>query len=123
MIRRPPRSTPLYSSAASDVYKRQDKEDSWREIDRERERIYTSESALGKFVEALKNRIQLFVGRAVSYTHLQPTRHLRISYAVFWLKTTHTDPPDGPYPRYEELATVRLPHVFSSDVNSANVYR
>ncbi|GAB5800301.1 hypothetical protein JMUB7524_27340 [Staphylococcus aureus] len=25
MIRRPPRSTPLYSSAASDVYKRQDK--------------------------------------------------------------------------------------------------
>ncbi|GAB5837113.1 hypothetical protein JMUB7551_28710 [Staphylococcus aureus] len=24
MIRRPPRSTPLYSSAASDVYKRQD---------------------------------------------------------------------------------------------------
>ena len=26
MIRRPPRSTPLYSSAASDVYKRQDKE-------------------------------------------------------------------------------------------------
>ncbi len=26
MIRRPPRSTPLYSSAASDGYKRQDKE-------------------------------------------------------------------------------------------------
>src|SRR5665647_465261 len=26
MIRRPPRSTPLYSSAASDVYKRQDQE-------------------------------------------------------------------------------------------------
>ena len=26
MIRRPPRSTPLYSSAASDVYKRQDYE-------------------------------------------------------------------------------------------------
>ena len=28
MIRRPPRSTPLYSSAASDVYKRQDYNDS-----------------------------------------------------------------------------------------------
>eukprot|EP00826_Nyctotherus_ovalis_P066702 TRINITY_DN988_c0_g1_i5.p3 TRINITY_DN988_c0_g1~~TRINITY_DN988_c0_g1_i5.p3 ORF type:complete len:104 (+),score=7.01 TRINITY_DN988_c0_g1_i5:25-312(+) len=27
MIRRPPRSTPLYSSAASDVYKRQAQED------------------------------------------------------------------------------------------------
>ena len=30
MIRRPPRSTPLYSSAASDVYKRQASELSWK---------------------------------------------------------------------------------------------
>src|SRR5450759_1150299 len=29
MIRRPPRSTPLYSSAASDVYKRQQSEYEW----------------------------------------------------------------------------------------------
>src|SRR5660398_295821 len=31
MIRRPPRSTPLYSSAASDVYKRQD-EHVWHHV-------------------------------------------------------------------------------------------
>eukprot|EP00826_Nyctotherus_ovalis_P038468 TRINITY_DN3604_c0_g1_i13.p3 TRINITY_DN3604_c0_g1~~TRINITY_DN3604_c0_g1_i13.p3 ORF type:complete len:122 (+),score=42.36 TRINITY_DN3604_c0_g1_i13:29-367(+) len=38
MIRRPPRSTPLYSSAASDVYKRQavmlhEKEKLWRQVE------------------------------------------------------------------------------------------
>ena len=32
MIRRPPRSTPLYSSAASDVYKRQEAERALRDI-------------------------------------------------------------------------------------------
>src|SRR5660398_165093 len=31
MIRRPPRSTPLYSSAASDVYKRQEVDGGYRE--------------------------------------------------------------------------------------------
>ena len=35
MIRRPPRSTPLYSSAASDVYKRQD----WNPTDEQRAKL------------------------------------------------------------------------------------
>src|SRR5450759_6039124 len=34
MLRRPPRSTPLYSSAASDVYKRQDFDHVHRDADR-----------------------------------------------------------------------------------------
>src|SRR5660397_134167 len=38
MIRRPPRSTPLYSSAASDVYKRQDM-DTYNDQDFEEARI------------------------------------------------------------------------------------
>src|SRR5450759_558028 len=40
MIRRPPRSTPLYSSAASDVYKRQTKETVSKKA---REQVFGSE--------------------------------------------------------------------------------
>src|SRR5674476_492526 len=43
MIRRPPRSTPLYSSAASDVYKRQDH--TYTEISR-----YTKGSGIYRFM-------------------------------------------------------------------------
>src|SRR5660397_259403 len=72
MIRRPPRSTPLYSSAASDVYKRQ------------------VEECPGRRAPARKGRptpLSRRHGREpVSYTHLRAHRLRRISYAVFCLK-------------------------------------
>ncbi|WP_460379493.1 hypothetical protein, partial [Staphylococcus aureus] len=59
MIRRPPRSTRVRSSAASDVYKRQK-----------------------------PHRAELVVReRLLSLIHIsEPTRHAQISYAVFCLK-------------------------------------
>src|SRR5665647_2670087 len=66
MIRRPPRSTPLYSSAASDVYKRQG-----NEIFCDRHHCYVFDCSA------------LFL----SLIHIsEPTRRTPISYAVFCLK-------------------------------------
>src|SRR5450759_4965293 len=66
MIRRPPRSTPLYSSAASDVYKRQ------REAhDQHGSRVPST----------------MYCVRPLSLIHIsEPTRLGMISYAVFCLK-------------------------------------
>src|SRR5674476_1620763 len=66
MIRRPPRSTPLYSSAASDVYKRQGQSVNWRRSNR----------------KPCKRS-----GCPLSLIHIsEPTRQAEISYAVFCLK-------------------------------------
>src|SRR5450759_4299872 len=65
MIRRPPRSTPLYSSAASDVYKRQ-------------ARGYAPPQWAG---------LKFFNVYGLSLIHIsEPTRLGMISYAVFCLK-------------------------------------
>src|SRR5660398_303122 len=66
MIRRPPRSTPLYSSAASDVYKRQ--ADGWELV----QVVQGPDAGLVAYL---------------SLIHIsEPTRLRRISYAVFCLK-------------------------------------
>src|SRR5660397_259331 len=66
MIRRPPRSTPLYSSAASDVYKRQ------------------GTNSILCFRMKFGNQLILTY---LSLIHIsEPTRLRRISYAVFCLK-------------------------------------
>src|SRR5665647_2409808 len=66
MIRRPPRSTPLYSSAASDVYKRQP------------DRRARPRGAHGRPSGA---------GGRLSLIHIsEPTRRTPLSYAVFCLK-------------------------------------
>src|SRR5660397_246861 len=68
MIRRPPRSTPLYSSAASDVYKRQ----------------------VGQLAgprELPRHLQEAEAHQVLSLIHIsEPTRLRRISYAVFCLK-------------------------------------
>src|SRR5674476_1135669 len=66
MIRRPPRSTPLYSSAASDVYKRQPR---------------NCTAGSGNRAGEPRSRPRL------SLIHIsEPTRQAEISYAVFCLK-------------------------------------
>src|SRR3546814_1561954 len=70
MIRRPPRSTPLYSSAASDVYKRQ----VWERSTKPSSPEYRSHC----------------ITRTLSLIHIsEPMRHPRISYAAFCLKKKH----------------------------------
>src|SRR5678816_2064852 len=67
MIRRPPRSTLDRSSAASDVYKRQDGSDGGHQVDR----VLSIERS----------------ERHLSLIHIsEPTRLLSISYAVFCFK-------------------------------------
>src|SRR5450759_1100042 len=76
MIRRPPRSTPLYSSAASDVYKRQ--------VVNER-RFSARTYRLREVATAFQ------VGGHLSLIHIsEPTRLGMISYAVFCFKHTST---------------------------------
>src|SRR5665647_2588517 len=66
MIRRPPRSTPLYSSAASDVYKRQGPD--WPR-------------------SKTNDRNNRTCCNNLSLIHIsEPTRRTPISYAVFCLK-------------------------------------
>src|SRR5665647_3879539 len=67
MIRRPPRSTPLYSSAASDVYKRQWLLASAKDLE---EHAYA--------VQSVTERLEPL--GAVSYTHLRA--HETDSYLV-----------------------------------------
>src|SRR3546814_7505853 len=82
MIRRPPRSTPLYSSAASDVYKRQCDHFSGRTGGNEaRQDLFLFIIII---MQATRKATTLVI--AVSYTHLRAHEHLRISYAVFCLK-------------------------------------
>eukprot|EP00826_Nyctotherus_ovalis_P057232 TRINITY_DN7818_c0_g1_i7.p1 TRINITY_DN7818_c0_g1~~TRINITY_DN7818_c0_g1_i7.p1 ORF type:complete len:180 (-),score=64.69 TRINITY_DN7818_c0_g1_i7:88-603(-) len=60
MIRRPPRSTPLYSSAASDVYKRQVIYDT-KVLARAHSSVYTQfslEHVLNKSIELNKNQVK-----------------------------------------------------------------
>src|SRR5660398_302858 len=82
MIRRPPRSTPLYSSAASDVYKRQVPHgvalDAWRSGD-------AYQVALD-LPGVDPERIELICERNGLTIRAEPTRLRRISYAVFCLK-------------------------------------
>src|SRR3546814_6445837 len=74
MIRRPPRSTPLYSSAASDVYKRQVSA------------LAHVQLAAPPFLSLAWRSLHEPL-RCLSLIHIsEPTRHLRISYAVFCLK-------------------------------------
>src|SRR5674476_878119 len=73
MIRRPPRSTPLYSSAASDVYKRQ-RWVCWRSRPGARVRRRPRATAAPPPT------------RDLSLIHIsEPTRQAEISYAVFCL--------------------------------------
>src|SRR5660397_138020 len=58
MIRRPPRSTPLYSSAASDVYKRQD---IWYHLNARPIISYASNAVINK--EGEKERIDHWVNK------------------------------------------------------------
>src|SRR5660398_292122 len=70
MIRPPPPSTPLYSSAASDVYKRQ---------------VYDCHNEVS--CHQTHPRYGNVALRALSLIHIsEPTRLRRISYAVFCLK-------------------------------------
>src|SRR5660397_279662 len=81
MIRRPPRSTPLYSSAASDVYKRQDRGGQDQTF---RLPAFLSRTGPGR---ALHPSGPLLPVLELSLIHIsEPTRLRRISYAVFCLK-------------------------------------
>src|SRR3546814_3387752 len=89
MIRRPPRSTPLDSSAASDVYKRQSV------ASEERARIMRLIVRNEHLLNAIRHCSFSYRTTvvAVSYTHLRADEHLRLSYAVFCLnKQTHSYP-------------------------------
>src|SRR5660398_206181 len=68
MIRRPPRSTPLYSSAASDVYKRQDNSSGLNNPDN----LYGTQAA----------PLDPMLGPLYLIHISEPTRLRRISYAV-----------------------------------------
>src|SRR5674476_630271 len=114
MIRRPPRSTPLYSSAASDVYKRQRIRSTTRRAFCGETRMYLA-SALASIKPLcvvgceswsldhpahvppsynlrptiLLRRLGRLLGRSpgLSLIHIsEPTRQAEISYAVFCLK-------------------------------------
>ena len=64
MIRRPPRSTPLYSSAASDVYKRQ-------KIDQNTKRLWgMNRSLINNAVIGSSSGYEKIL-ESVSYTHLR----------------------------------------------------
>src|SRR5665254_22747 len=73
MIRRPPRSTRVRSSAASDVYKRQE----------QRHVVAARREKIGQFrAKPARGKV-----RELSLIHIsEPTRLLSISYAVFCLK-------------------------------------
>ena len=87
MIRRPPRSTPLYSSAASDVYKRQ-VHASLRNILGSHVAQAGSHVAPGKFRFDFSHTSKVSKEELdLSLIHIsEPTRLRRISYAVFCLK-------------------------------------
>src|SRR5674476_1169144 len=75
-IRRPPRSTPLYSSAASDVYKRQV--------------INLADLLLPILLISLLTLLRN-IAVTLSLIHIsEPTRQAEISYAVFCFKNTAT---------------------------------
>src|SRR5674476_1427752 len=75
-IRRPPRSTPLYSSAASDVYKRQPG---------------SGCAGLHGMCSCRGQRLARFTIYSLSLIHIsEPTRQAEISYAVFCFKDTAT---------------------------------
>ena len=82
MIRRPPRSTLDRSSAASDVYKRQ-------EMVLGQQTLADIESALIEEVVRLSDHNKTLAAKHLSLIHISdPTRPYSISYAVFCLKTT-----------------------------------
>ena len=109
MIRLPPRSTPLYSSAASDVYKRQLPRSGTTHL----LNLIASDSrlksipywqSLRPFQEKLidlNNDIdsrQEVAFEELSLIHIsEPTRLRRTSYAVFCLKKTKFSTPHLPY--------------------------
>src|SRR5660398_296984 len=73
LIRRPPISTPLYSSAASDVYKRQASNG--------------GTEAINGLRATVGGAVGVEVAQELSLIHIsEPTRLRRISYAVFCLK-------------------------------------
>ena len=79
MIRRPPRSTQSRSSAASDVYKRQDSPETWQET--------PAVIGMAKFDHTDDKGHWFDVRLDLSLIHIsEPTRLLSISYAVFCLK-------------------------------------
>ena len=67
MIRRPPRSTPLYSSAASDVYKRQGDQ-----LNNIHEACSESQDYLFEIKQVInKLNLKMISAGSVSYTHLR----------------------------------------------------
>src|SRR3546814_3985188 len=107
MIRRPPRSTPLYSSAASDVYKRQPVS----RFDPLRPNAHIDSTSRHAPHRALSLR-------AVSYTHLRAPRHLRISYAVFCLKKKKKTPQPT---AGEEMTSHYISHPGSNDKKQPHI--
>src|SRR3546814_1746506 len=103
MIRRPPRSTPRYSSAASDVYKRQFQ-------------THGAAPGPGFLSPCAPGRLSTAADRCLSLIHIsEPTRHLRISYAVFCLKKKTTKKTSSPkhsqkYPRLTLHTTGLITH-------------
>ena len=80
MIRRPPRSTQSRSSAASDVYKRQG-------LDRPTATAFSFYLAIPTLGLATVFELIKSLDQILSLIHIsEPTRLLRISYAVFCLK-------------------------------------
>src|SRR5674536_389647 len=99
MIRRPPRSTLSSSSAASDVYKRQEKCQARKKESQRAHIMFSLRAFLRLEVQRIKNGISWFESKmkihrvaAIVYLNLslihisEPTRLLSISYAVFCLK-------------------------------------
>src|SRR3546814_5247363 len=90
MIRRPPRSTPLYSSASSDVYSRQPCTHCgqfatcyWLEGTE----VSIGPPAVAVPVPFAPTRCESCSVHYLSLIHIsEPMRHPRISYAVFCLK-------------------------------------
>eukprot|EP00826_Nyctotherus_ovalis_P039231 TRINITY_DN3753_c0_g1_i26.p1 TRINITY_DN3753_c0_g1~~TRINITY_DN3753_c0_g1_i26.p1 ORF type:complete len:108 (+),score=18.18 TRINITY_DN3753_c0_g1_i26:25-324(+) len=99
MIRRPPRSTPLYSSAASDVYKRQ----VWMMTGIQLVMLYVkSKKCSQNNLNRPYNHDTLYVihkDRVTLFTRSRPAPPLRLPYAspVLLLSLIHISEPTRPY--------------------------
>ena len=87
MIRRPPRSTQSRSSAASDVYKRQDKYGFFSLLQKNGLPVLYTSASLEEFDSDYAEGKIAFPVFVLSLIHIsEPTRLGMISYAVFCLK-------------------------------------
>src|SRR5664279_6556975 len=105
MIRRPPRSTLSSSSAASDVYKRQDFQDGEAT---QRKPGATSRWNRGKDLSWEPLRLELVC--EVSYDHLQGTRFRHGTHFQRW--RADKAPSDCRYDQLEETAAFEITQIF-----------